>query len=211
MKMRTVYGIFIEGVCRDVGHTAQTLTVRMRGHRSNFNVWWRWVKKGRPKLSVRNPSEQGFYQFLVDYLSVKKYDTWTVDNCPNVVMIALDEGVMTKIQSGAKEELWRYRYRRTALNLQPGGTGKGKKRSLHIAPFGGVFWNTQKKVFKVSYMKNNTERIWLPSFHTIQEAYAALLNEWKRLKDTEHYKGVNEPRSLEHYKKHFGEKYNLTF
>ena len=222
VRWRIVYGLFIKGDCRDVGHTHQGLNYEERdsngqyracGHISKFNHWWRWVLAGRPKMpkGKRIPGKHGYYNFLVAHLESKGLNKWTRENCPEIVFKELDADDWTGHESGAREELWRYRYRRTAQNVIPGGTGRGRKRkhsgSNH---FGCVTWCKREKTFKAKWTPTAGElqKYLLGSCSKdIKVTHNCLMAKWKEVKGTDDFRGMIPPKSLDYYKDHFAVTY----
>ena len=211
VRWRIVYGIIIDRVCRNVGHTHLNLNpcgeggpVRSADHISHFNTWWRW-ERAEPGDRKGTPAKHGYYDFLVAHLEAKGLDVWTRKNCPEIVFKKLDADNWTGHESGAREEQFRLENIKTTKNVQPGGTGKGRERGISgNKPFGNVTWDKTNKTFKAQWtpVADESQKYLLGSCSKdIKTTHDLLLAKWDEVK--EDLKGMIPPKSLAHYKDHF--------
>ena len=215
VRWRIVYGIFIDGFCRDVGHTHLDLNPCGKGgytrsscHIGTFNHWWRWVKAEPADRKGKKPPKLGYYDFLVAHLKAKGLNKWTRKNCPEIVFKELDANNWTGHESGAREEQFRLEHIKTTKNVQPGGTGKGKKRGIGGGDkhFGCVAWSKHDKRFYARWTDEHRvyKHLLGSGSDNIKVTYKFITDKWDEVKDTEDFKGVVEPpKSLDNYKDHF--------
>ena len=223
-RHRIIYGIIIDGIVRDVGHTHMNLNpcgegVKTRSgvHIYDFNTWWRWDRAGRPEQKGRDKTiaKHGYYDFMVAHLTAKQLDKWTRKNCPEIVFKEIESGDWTGHQSGEHEDKWIKYHKATTLNVHPGGNKSGRKRKYtgNHDIFGNVAWCKTKKVFiaqwtpegngKPKYIKGSSST-------NIKFTYQCLINKYNKVKDQECYEDCK-PKSLEEYIEHLCSKYGFWF
>jgi len=222
VRWRTIYGMTILGIVRDVGETYRVLNYekglrnyRAHGHIGHFNNWWRWVKADRPPAAEgkKNPGKLGYYDFLVDFLTKRGRTKWTRKNSPEIVFKTIESGEMNGHQSGELEDKWIKHHKATTLNVVPGGNKSGKKRKYGgiAKTFGHVGYHIKTKVFKAQWSPEGGKQKYIPgsSSTNIKYTYKCLIQKYTEVKDQECYNGC-EPKSLENYMEHLGSKYGLT-
>jgi len=215
-RWRIIYAIIIDGIVRDVGHTHQGLNYEERdenhnyrsaSHIGSFNTWWRWEKL-TDKKGKKSPGKHGYYDFLVAHLKKKGLTEWTRKNCPEIIFKQLDANNWTGHQSGAREEYFRQIHETTTKNVQPGGTGKGRKRGIGgDKPFGCVTRNKDNKRFHALWTDEHGNQQFLlgSCSDNIKTTHDMLLDKWEEVKRDDAFRGVEPPKSLEHYEDYFRE------
>jgi len=211
-KIWSVYALVVreagkEDVVFNVGMTERTLEGRMEHHRGNYNAW----VNGKAR-------EQGYYPRITEMLEANGETLWyrnltnnswpLRDTLPNVHIKLLQGKITDKEEAGVREEHWRQKYP-TAMNVQPGGRGRGKKRKdsggNSAKPFGCVSWHKARKKYRVLVYNVDSERYasgqkkqkHLGYFDTVAAAHEVLMKHWDTVKDHESLEGVLPPRTLE--------------